>query len=50
MEEENSKLTLENRRSNSTVTKDAPVDNSAWSRQLANDKEIEELKEKVSSG
>jgi len=47
VDEENSKLTLENRRSNSTITKDAPIDNSAWSRQLANDKEIEELKEKL---
>ena len=38
---------MENRRSNSTVAKEAVVDNSAWSHQLANDKEIEELKEKL---
>ena len=48
VEEENTKLNLENRKANSSVVQTkTTVDNSAWSMQLANDKEIEELKEKI---
>ncbi|GMH47120.1 hypothetical protein TrLO_g10352 [Triparma laevis f. longispina] len=47
VEEENSRLNLENRKANSSVAQSAPADNTAWSKQLANDKEIVELKEKM---
>ena len=48
VEEENTKLNLENMKANSTVASvKTSADNSAWSRQLANDKEIEELKERL---
>ncbi|GMH93557.1 hypothetical protein TrST_g2459 [Triparma strigata] len=47
VEEENSRLNLENRKANSSVAQSAPADNTAWSKQLSNDKEIVELKEKI---
>ena len=40
-------MTLENRRSNSSVNKEAVAEKSAWSMQLALDKEVEELKERL---
>ena len=47
VEEENTKLNLENRKANSSVASvKTSADTSAWSRQLANDKDIDELKER----
>jgi kinesin family protein C1 len=48
LKEENTKLSFEVRKASSTLNDDVKhSDDSAWSRQLANDAEIEELKEKI---
>jgi len=47
LKEENTKLSFEVRKANSTVSDVKHSDDSAWSRQLSNDSEIEELKEKM---